>query len=98
MSSRSTIEKKLTQTVADLHRAREEIRVLDEQIAYFADNADDARLRSMVSETPLAEQEHRQAARTVAALQRDRSVWRERIDKLERLQDSLLDRMQEEIA
>ena len=96
MSSRSTIEKKLAQTVADLHKAREEIRVLDEQIAYCADNADDARLRSMVSETPLAEREHREAARTVTALQRDRSAWQERIDRLERLQDTLLDRMLEE--
>ncbi len=96
MSSRSTIEKKLAQTVADLHRARDEIRVLDEQIAYSADNADDARLRAMVSETPLAERDHREAARAVAALQRDRSAWDERVRKLEQLQDTLLDRLMEE--
>lgn len=96
MSSRSTIEKKLAQTVADLHRARDEIRVLDEQIAYCADNADDARLRSLVSETPLAERDHRQAARTVTALQRDRATWQERITKLEGMQDTLLDQLLEE--
>lgn len=98
MSSRSTIEKKLTQTVADLQRAREEIRILDEQIAYSADTAEDARLRSMVSETPLAEREHRGAARAVAALQRDRSVWVERMQKLERTQDNLLDQLIEELS
>ena len=35
----------------------------DEQLAHLADEADDARLRALVSETPLAEHEHREAER-----------------------------------
>lgn len=93
--SKAAIEKKLSQTSDDLRAAREEVRVLDEQVAHFADSADDARLRAMVSETPLADREHRDAARTVAALQRDREVWQERVAKLETRQDELLDEMLE---
>lgn len=95
MTSRSAIEKKLAENTADLAKAREEVRVLDEQIAHFADSADDARLRAMVSETPLAEREHREASRTVTALQKDRLSWSHRIERLEQAQDDLLDRLSE---
>ncbi|MFW2380423.1 MAG: hypothetical protein ACN4GZ_01605 [Acidimicrobiales bacterium] len=72
---------------------RNELRVIDEQLLHFADEADDARLRSLVSETPLAGREHRDASRTVAALQKDRSVKLDRMAKLEEKQDSLLDEL-----
>ncbi len=93
--SRAAIEKKLAQNADELRAAQEEIRVLDEQILHFADSADDARLRAMVSETPLADREHRDAARTVAALNKDRDVWSERAAKLEVRQDELLDELME---
>jgi hypothetical protein len=38
-------------------RAPEELRVIDEQFAQLSDEADDTRLRSLVSETPLADRE-----------------------------------------
>ncbi len=56
--SRASIERRLTDLSKELAAAREELRVLDEQIAHFADSADDARLRALVSETPLAGREH----------------------------------------
>ena len=93
--SRAAIEKKLAQNAEDLRAAQEELRVLDEQILHFGDTADDARLRAMVSETPLADREHRDAARTVAALNKDRGVWSERAAKLEARQDELLDELME---
>ncbi len=91
--SRAAIERRLTSGAAELRSAREELRVLDEQLVHFVDSADDARLRSLVSETPLASREHRDASRTVSALQRDRARWLDRIAALERRQDELLDEL-----
>jgi hypothetical protein len=93
--TRAAIEKKLTQTAHELRSAQIEVRVLDEQILHFADSADDARLRALVSETPLADRDHRQAVRTVTALNKDRAVWNQRIQKLEARQDALLDQLLE---
>ncbi len=92
---RASIERRLIDGAAEIKVAREELRILDEQLAHFVDSADDARLRSLVSETPLASREHRDAARTVSALNKDRTVWIDRIAKLERRQDELLDQMLE---
>ncbi|NNF54434.1 MAG: hypothetical protein HKN03_08330 [Acidimicrobiales bacterium] len=89
----SSIERRLRNVGGEIIGLRNELRVLEEQLAHFADEADDARLRSLVSETPLAGREHRDASRTVAALQRDRVVKVERLGKLEQKQDSLLDEL-----
>ena len=91
--SQASIERRLKALTPEVLAAREEVRVIDEQLLHFGDSAEDARLRSLVSETPLAAREHRHAARTVANLQRDREVWRERLLALELQQDALLDQM-----
>lgn len=93
--SRASIERRLTDLSQELAAASEELRVLDEQIQHFSESADDARLRAMVSETPLAARENDKAARTVAALIRDRDVWRHRSTRLEARQDELLDQLLE---
>ncbi len=93
--SRSAIERRLAALTPDIHAAQNEVRVLEEQILHFADSADDARLRSLVSETPLAAREHRDAARTVQALQKDKAKWEERLRSLEAEQDRLLDELLE---
>jgi len=68
--------------------------VIDEQLAALADAADEARLRSLVSETPLAEVEHRDAQRHADAMARSREAVIESIAQLERAQDDLLDRLE----
>ena len=93
--SRSAIEKKLAQVGNELQVAREDLRVIDEQMAHFSDEAEDLRLRALVSETPLAAREHRDAARTVSGVQKDRDSKIARITKLEESQDMLLDRLNE---
>ena len=65
----------------------------DEQLAHLNEMADDARLRSLVSETPLAEQEHREAARHAAAMDRHRRSVAADVDRLESQLDELLDRL-----
>jgi len=91
MRSPDAIKRRLTALTSELHAARNEIAVLDEQIAHFADAAEDLRLRAMVSETPLADREHREASKTVNNLTRDRQTWADRLVALETKQDELLD-------
>lgn len=78
-----------------LAQLRADLAVADEQLAHFADDADDARLRALVSETPLADAEHREAERYSVAMARHRADLVDRIEKLEREQDQLLDKLAE---
>ena len=70
-----------------------ELAVADEQLAHFADEADEARLRALVSETPLAEQEHHEAQRHAEAMRRHRDDMLAEVRQLEASQDDLLDRL-----
>lgn len=76
-----------------LKELRHELVVSDEQLRHLAEQADDARLRALVSETPLAEQEHREAQRHADAMERHRNDVAATIGELERTQDELLDRL-----
>lgn len=91
--SRASIERKLTDLTSELRVLRQELHVIDEQLQHFVDAADDARLRSLISETPLAANEHREAARAVAGVRRDREATMKRLTKLETKQDALLDQL-----
>ena len=66
------VERRLTDVSTQLKDLRRELAVTDEQLAQLSDEAEDARLRSLVSETPLAEREHRVASRHAEAMQRHR--------------------------
>lgn len=91
--SRASIERKLAAVSEELRALRDELVVLDEQLQHFVDEADDARLRSLVSETPLAADEHREAAKAVAGIRRDREARVKKLAKLESKQDQLLDQL-----
>jgi hypothetical protein len=92
--SRSLIERRLVEVAGRLKQLQVDLEVHDEQLAHFVEEADDARLRSLVSETPLAEREHREAARHAAAMERGRAEVVAEIARLETLQDELLDQLQ----
>ncbi len=89
----SSIERRLRNVSTQISGLRSEIDVIDEQLSHFSDEADDLRLRAMVSETPLATREHRDASRTVTALRKDRDVKVDRLVKMEAKQDELLDEL-----
>ncbi|MEM9561268.1 MAG: hypothetical protein AAGA93_01540 [Actinomycetota bacterium] len=92
---KSLIEKKLTALSRELQTLRNELGVVEEQLIQVADEAESSRLRSLVSETPQAVHEEREAAKAVAAVRRDRDAKLKRLEKLERKQDDLLDRLTE---
>ena len=70
-----------------------QLAVAEEQLAHLAEEADEARLRALVSETPLAGKEHREAKRHAEAMRRHRDDLVAEVQKLEASQDSLLDRL-----
>lgn len=92
--SKQLVERRLRDVSSRLRRLREDLGVADEQLAHFVDEAEEARLRALVSETPGSDREHRDAQRHAAAMTRHRDEVRARIEALERNQDELLDQLQ----
>ncbi len=91
--SRSLVERRLSEVAARLRQLRDDLAVSEEQLAHLSEAADDARLRSLVSETPLADREHHDAQRHAEAMQRHRADLLDSIARLEQTQDDLLDRL-----
>lgn len=93
MSTRTQVERRLSGLGDRLRALREELQVTDEQLAVLADEAGDAQIRSLVSETALAERDHRDAARHADAMARHRADVLAEIARIEAEQDALLDRL-----
>jgi hypothetical protein len=96
--AKSLLERRLIDVSDRLKRLRAELAVADEQCAFFEHEADDARLRSLVSETPLAQAEAHETQRHASAQVRQRDALRRSVTELEREQDMLLDRMAAELT
>ena len=96
--SRAVLERRLDALVARRRALRDELAVVDEQLAALADAAADARLRALVSETPRADVDHRDASRSADAMARHRSVLLADLAALDRAEDELLDRLAAETA
>jgi uncharacterized coiled-coil DUF342 family protein len=91
--SRVLIERRLFDVAQRLKRAREELAVIEEQLAVLNDAADEARIRSLVSETPLAHREYAEARRHADAMERTRRAVQSDVEELRVTQDELLDRL-----
>jgi uncharacterized coiled-coil DUF342 family protein len=87
------VEKRLSVAAERLKRLRNELQVVDEQLAALADSADELRIRSLVSETPLADREHQEAQKHADAMARHRAEVVASIADLERSRDELLDQL-----
>jgi chromosome segregation ATPase len=91
--TRERVERRLVELTARLRQRRADLEVADEQLAHLDEEADDARLRSLVSETPLAGREHREAQRHADAMRRHHHDLQTQIAAIEREQDDLLDQL-----
>src|SRR5215210_6410127 len=91
--SKRIVEKQLSASAERLRSLRNELAVVDEQLASLADTADDTRVRALVSETPLADREHSEAQRHADAMASQRARLLAAIARLESSQDQLLDRL-----
>jgi chromosome segregation ATPase len=90
---RSTVERRLRTNSQRLQSLREELGISEPQMAQLGEEAEDARIRALVSETPLAQREHHEAERHAAALSRRRAEVQAEIERLEADQDALLDEL-----
>ena len=88
------LKKKLEDTSLRLRQLREELKVAEEQLIHFSDEADEARLRSLVSETPLADQKHREANKHAESMRKHKNMLQSEIERVEGLQDQLLDQIE----
>jgi chromosome segregation ATPase len=87
---RALLERRIRDVHSRLVRAREDLAVLDEQLAVLQESADEARVRSLVAETPLAAHEHSEAARHADAMSKARDALASTVLDLEHRQDELL--------
>jgi hypothetical protein len=94
----SMLQRRLVDVSERLKKLRAELTVTEEQLAFFEEEADDARLRALVSETPLGDVEARDARRHADALARQRDALLRSVAELVREQDRLLDRMSAELS
>jgi uncharacterized coiled-coil DUF342 family protein len=74
---------------------RTELRVVEDQMAQLVDDADELSLRALVSETPAAEHEYREAKKHADTIQRHHANVVREIAELEAKINDLLDRMKE---
>lgn len=91
--SNALTERRLFEVAKRLRRARDELAVVDEQLHALDEAADEARVRALVSETPLAAREHGEAQRHADAMRRSREALERSIADMQRTQDELLDRL-----
>jgi chromosome segregation ATPase len=95
---RTLLQRRLIDVSDRLKRLRAELAVSEEQCAHFEAEAEDARLRSLVSETPVADAEARDTRRHADAQSRQRDKLRRAVGELENEQNALLDRMAAELS
>lgn len=91
--SERLIRHRLARCSATMRELREELRISREQLAVIVDDAAEAELRAIVSETPGAQADHREQQSHVLALANHVQHLESRISVLEGEQDKLLDRL-----
>jgi hypothetical protein len=96
--SQSLLQRRLVDVSERIKRMRAELAVTEEQLTFLEEESEDARLRALVSETPLGEVEARDARKHADAMARQRDALAHSIAVLLREQDDLLDRMAAELT
>ncbi len=89
------VRQRLAALSGEIAGAQTNARILEEQLAYLDELAEDARIRALVSETPLAHREHREAQDDADRARRSLGDAQERVAELRTEQDRLLERLLE---
>jgi hypothetical protein len=87
------ISDRLTALSGEIAEEQTQLRILEEQVTFQQEVSEEARIRALVSETPLADREAREAADDLARLVRSRDDVLGRLADLRGEQDTLLERM-----
>jgi hypothetical protein len=89
------LERRLRELGVRLDRAKSELAVLDEQQLVLSEMEDDARIKALVAESPLASAEHAEARRHADAMTRSRDAIMSEISQLERNYADISGRLQQ---
>ena len=89
------ISDRLSALSGEIAEERTQLRILEEQVTFQQEVSEEARIRALVSETPLADREAREASDDLARLVRSRDDVLRRLADLRAEQDTLLERMLE---
>jgi hypothetical protein len=87
------ITDRLSALSAEIAEEQTQLRIIEEQVTFQQEVAEEARIRALVSETPLADREARVAADDLARMVRSRDEALQRLADLRAEQDRLLERM-----
>lgn len=91
--SQSAVERKLMDVSQRLRKVKDELAVADEQLQALSGTAEEARIRSLVSETPLAAKESQEAQRNADAMASARGALAQKAERLSAELDELLDKL-----
>ena len=87
------VERRLHAASRRLSELREELRIVDDQLSHLEAEAEELEVRALVSETPSATFEYRDAKAHADAMRKHRQHIVTSIAELERRLDDLLDRL-----
>jgi hypothetical protein len=90
---RGAVERRLKSVGKRVRGLRDELRVIDEQLLHMADDEDSAGIRAIVSDSPEAGRDAREAGAHADALRRHRRHVLDTLADLEARQDELLDEL-----
>lgn len=87
------VSDRLAALSGEIAEEQTQLRILEEQLVFQEEVAEDARIRALVSETPLADRESRVASDDLQRLRQSRDEALARVAALRGEQDALLERM-----
>ena len=90
---RKSLEKRLLEISRRIKKEKEDLLVAEEQLISLIDDADEARIRSLVSETAISDNDRRDSARQSQNMEKYCQKIRNEIQRLEEIQDGLLDKL-----
>ena len=88
---RRKVERKLRKNGRRLAKFRDELSLLEEELAFFNQEAEDKRVRALVSDNPSVERASRKMFRHVYRLRGRCDKARQKIERIEAEQNKLLD-------
>jgi|TARA_B100001113_G_C20520725_1_gene367204 chromosome segregation ATPase len=94
----TVVERQLKEVGKRISRYKDELAIADEQLNHLQDEAADARMRSLVSETAIADQERREVDQQVESMNRHYQYLISEIKNLEERQDQLLEKISKATA
>ncbi len=90
------VERRIIDTHERMKRIKQELLVLDEQLVAVREEAEDLRVRSLVSQVPQADFEYKEARKHLEAMSRTRDALVVKLDQLRIRRDKLLIKLPEE--